>query len=456
MKTVDSDSLHRLVKLDLDNGSAATLDEALQRFKGYRLGVIVGKSAAEDPVQQVALLTAVNAAKRSFLGGVAVCGPLNAKLVIPLPLGGTLESAVRTLGGECVERIESDVPVIHIGRPTSTADHPFAVSTTYQGWRGGVCPSNASNRLAEQWGITPAGALAGALAVNEAFRFVRGDGAAVGRRPINYSLWSTESDGIPLTALPTDLWIGGLGHLGQAYLWILATLPYSGAAAKVNLVLQDFDRISNSSISTSMLTNPVHQGQRKTRVVANWLERVGFHTTLSERRFDTTVRIDKNEPRLMIACFDNAAARRVLEGPGFDAIVEAGLGADASSFQAIRLHTFPGPKKAATLWARDQNSEKSLEDKPAYREFRRQGMDACGVTLLAEKAVGAPFVGCVAAAFMVAETLKLLMGGPVRSVLDVNLRAPKHLESCTNRIVEPRNPGYVPIAAVAGRVKRTG
>ena len=72
---------------------------------------------------------------------------------------------------------------------------------------------------------------------------------AAGRRALGLSLWrpGPEADWLqpdesepPLTYLPSRLWLIGLGHLGQAYLWGLGLLPYKDPA-DVALVLQDID-----------------------------------------------------------------------------------------------------------------------------------------------------------------------------------------------------------------------
>ncbi|EQD31005.1 UBA/ThiF-type NAD/FAD binding fold containing protein, partial [mine drainage metagenome] len=44
-----------------------------------------------------------------------------------------------------------------------------------------------------------------------------------------------------------------------------------------------------------------------------------------------------------------------------------------------------------------------------------------GMTLLAGKAVGAPFVGSIAAALALSEVLRLLHGGPVHQLIDIDL-----------------------------------
>ncbi|EQD31201.1 UBA/ThiF-type NAD/FAD binding fold containing protein, partial [mine drainage metagenome] len=120
--------------------------------------------------------------------------------------------------------------------------------------------------------------LAGALAVNEAFLYVNGGVPAAGKRALGLSLWrpgmevdwlqSDESEPV-LTYLPSRLWLIGLGHLGQAYLWGLGLLPYRDPA-EVALVLQDIDVITESTESTSILTGAAMVGKKKTRAMAEW------------------------------------------------------------------------------------------------------------------------------------------------------------------------------------------
>ena len=48
-------------------------------------------------------------------------------------------------------------------------------------------------------------------------------------------------------------------------------------------------------------------------------------------------------------------------------------------------------------------------------------LDRCGMTLLAGKAVGAPFVGSIAATLALSEVLRLLHGGAVYQMIDIDL-----------------------------------
>ena len=126
--------------------------------------------------------------------------------------------------------------------------------------------------------------LAAALAVNEAFLFARQETPAAGRRMLGLSLWRPDplSDWLvreenepALRFLPSRLWLIGLGHLGQAYLWALGLLPYPKPSG-LELVLQDVDVITPSTESTSILSNANLVGQKKTRAMAAWAENRGF------------------------------------------------------------------------------------------------------------------------------------------------------------------------------------
>lgn len=63
-----------------------------------------------------------------------------------------------------------------------------------------------------------------------------------------------------------------------------------------------------------------------------------------------------------------------------------------------------------------------VEDRLAYTQLLGSGVvDQCGMTLLAGKAVGAPFVGAIAACLAVSEVLRVLHGGTIHQLLDVDL-----------------------------------
>ena len=288
-------------------------------------------------------------------------------------------------------------------------------------------------RLSERHEFTPAGVLAGALAVTEAFQFLRKSHPAAGRRDVGLSLWRPElqwredaASGPVIKRLPSALWLIGLGNLGQAYLWTLSMLPYA-TPNEVQLVLQDYDTLALSNDSTSLLTNCELIGIRKTRAMADWAEQRGFRTRIVERRFKADFQIGSDEPTLALCGVDNELARRDLEDVGFVKVIEAGLGGGTRDFLGFRMHVFPGTCKAWDLWKPANANSDNRIDLPAYKKLATDGLDRCGLTQLAGRTVGAPFVGAAAAAIVVGEILRTVNGAHSYELVDGYLRDLTHL-----------------------------
>ena len=203
-----------------------------------------------------------------------------------------------------------------------------------------------------------------------------------------------------------------------------------------------------------MLSDDSSVGQRKTRVVAGRLGALGFNTAITERRFDSATRRRVDEPSVALVGVDDPAPRRLLEGAGFDLIVDAGLGGDTQNYLDILMHSFPSGVEAATAWPeRPGSPASSVVDQPAYLDTHQQlsrtteltdGEIKCGIIEVAGASVGAAFVGCVAATFVLSEVLRTLAGGPRFEVLGVSLRSP-HKPQASNNTDEgaPANPGFV-------------
>jgi hypothetical protein len=448
-----ADKLHRLVKHALDSGAAASIAEAEALFAGYCLALRVGEEAARDRHHQAALLTAVALARRVFLGGVSVTPLPDAPLLVPLPFGATLADAVAELGGSIGEPAVG-TPVIEIGGAPSARRAPFHVRALFAGWRGGIVPVPADAAPVPAPVMALAPMLAAALAVNEAFLYVSGHAGVAGRRAVGLSLWDpaptcdwlggtvTEP---ALSLLPARLWLIGLGHLGQAYLWALGLLPFA-RPQDLSLVLQDIDIITPSTESTSILSDATLINIKKTRAMAAWAERRGFSTAIHERLFDASFRRQDDEPTVALCGLDNGAGRQALDQVGFDFVVEAGLGRGHRDFRAVRLHTLPASRPASQIW-RGGQADDQVADRPAYKGMLASGaLDRCGVTLLAGKAVGAPFVGCAAATLALSEVLRLLHGGALHELIDLDLKAPEYRSTVlTEQGFSALNPGYVPV-----------
>ena len=107
----------------------------------------------------------------------------------------------------------------------------------------------------------------------------------------------------------------------------------------------------------------------------------------------------------------------------------------------------PGCRTAAEIWKVGSDGE-DVSDRAAYKKMLESGeLDRCGVTLLAGKAVGAPFVGATAACLVIAEVLRLLHGGKLHNLIDLDLQSADH-RSVVERSDEADvlNPGFVDAA----------
>lgn len=341
--TSDPDRLHRTAKYFMDSGRAATAEDAIEMLSRFGLTITVDAATSATVDGQIALLTLVNGARRTMLGGIEVKGVGDQPVVTRLATEATLRAAVEALGGICIERARNDWPCAIIGEVVQPTGQAPAWRLQWGGWRGGVVPASWPVGVACQ-AISLAPAMAAAACVGEVFAWHAGDHEMAGRRASGLSIWNPDAVWMEpdptepmLRHLPTLLWLIGLGNLGQAFAWSLASLPYPDGT-KTMLMLQDFDKMGVSNDSTSLLAVPDQPAAMKTRWVGDWLERRGFDVRHEERRFGAWTRRHHLEPGTALCGVDNAVARAALEDAGFDLVVEAGLGAGTQGFRNFSLH----------------------------------------------------------------------------------------------------------------------
>jgi hypothetical protein len=430
--------LSRISKLLLDRDQVNP-DDVLARRQGFTVELMCGEDVAGSATLQVAVLTAAAIAVRCFPGAVRAAvppklatAPLRFWPVLGLSFGGALADI---LGPGTIRDRGSKAPtrgLVFGNAPTAAG----ALRVTFDGWIAKAGPAAATPRLREREYCSLSGVLAAALAVSELFLGFAGVSVEATRRIAGLSLWRPDLGiddgaalGIPVEYLPRDLWVLGLGHLGNAYVWTLASLPYP-KPHDVEFALCDFDRIEPENVETGVIFTAKNKRKRKTRAACLWLGQRGFETLLLERRFDATFRRHEREPGLALCGFDSNPARRDLGTAQFLRLVEAGLGGTASNFDTISLHTLPNPRAPAELWPdldedakqkRAAEQERMARENPAYAGL---GRDACGRFDLAGKSVAVPFVGVAAASLVVAEVLRLLHGGPAFTDLKFSLGMP--------------------------------
>lgn len=426
------DDLNRTAKVEIDSGRAQSLEEAEAILRSYILQVVVAPGAMVTATGRATLMTIVNAGLRCFLGGVRVSGDLGQRSDWPFIGQATARDVVVAFGGTVDEQVTDLHPTVVIG--DADARGSVVVHATWDGWSGGVVTRRV-DRLAERPLFPPAGVAAGAIAVSETFQHVRGLVVA-GRRDVGLSLWRPDVDwrspaaaGDQAGYAPDRWWLLGLGHLGQAYAWNIAMLPYDDPAA-VCIWLQDIEDIVKANVSTSLLATSDHVGKPKVRVIGAALERHGFRTRHVERLFDERTQPAESEPPWAVAGFDSPNPRRLLGN--FDAAFDGGLGSAADSYLELAVHAFPAEAAPADAFRTSAPSRNPRVDLPAYEQAVQdaiaggssEGEARCGVLEIAGAAVGAAFVGALAGSLIVASAVRALIDGPRYDVVSLSLRDP--------------------------------
>lgn len=446
LMNLNRDNLHRGAKILVDLQLAAGWPEALAKMQRYRFGIVVGPDAAASPLGQACLLTMVNAGLRSCPGGVCVTGLTGQERTLSrLSSDAYLAQSVCSLGGTIEESARKDMALICLGDATAKSDYPV-MRVTFGGWSGGVTPEDSGFRLGEDSAFPAAAIAAAGLAVAECFSHLLGGNIMAGRRELGVSLLKPGSNwkdgsGTAGLYLPESLWLLGLGHLGQAFAWTLAAMPYPDGRL-AHLVLQDTDTAKESNVSTSLLTLTNRLGHLKTRVVSAWLEERGFSTRLVEHTFSGDLRRAHNEPKILVCGVDNLPARRELERPGFNLAIDAGLGARASDYDGFCIQTFTDRGRAENAFPAPSHADvKSAVDanRAAYEGL---GLDTCGMHLAADAAVGVPFVGVFVATLVLSEICRAISGECTLDTTAGSLSSINEVDAVSlgTRI---RNPGYV-------------
>src|SRR5713101_2943024 len=112
-------------------------------------------------------------------------------------------------------------------------------------------------------------------------------------------------------------------------------------------------------------------------------------------------------------------------------------------FVCIRYRHQSPPRK----YGRSEDDGEEAVQQPGYLKMFKDGdLDRCGITLLAGKAVGAPFVGGVATCLVLSEVLRLLHGGIVHQVVVLDLQGVEHRSVVPHSLdFSGLNPGYIDV-----------
>jgi hypothetical protein len=435
MTMPDADDLSRTVLLAMHDGSQPTLEAAQAAHDATGLVIAAGEAVCRNTSGQAALLTAVVTGVRAFGRVLVHAEDASATIATGLLSGSVLGDAITDYGARIITtRRHAAIPALwptlligSLAQPPSPdiADSaPVVLGVSWSGWTAIVRPAPAPVIEPSKVNSVLAAIAAAALGVSEAFGAIAAKpGSDAGHRSISLNLWSPgeDYDDGPATAhAPAAWWLIGLGHLGQAYSWVISWLNYVDPSM-VQIVLQDTDRARPANHSTSMLTPEGSKDRYKTRLVAEALDAAGFDTRIIERRLDSGLHVLAADCHVALLGVDNLPARRLTSGVGWRFAVDAGLGSGPRDFSSILLRRFPAAQASDEVQAWAQAGDPPLVPaSPAFTELRHR-QDQCGVVELAGKAVGASFVGATTACLAIAESIRELHGGPGFDIITLNL-----------------------------------
>lgn len=385
------EALNRTMKLALDEGKVASYADAERLFRTFRLRISVGHGFSAVPAAEAAVLTLLNAARKTFLGGVELVGHHQERCTMAWFRGQTLAEVANSFGVLCGEAgIDSDIPTIVVGAAPSHAVLDLGLSLGVDGFT--LDPDGGSGWTLEA--PVAVGVAAAGAAINEAFQRIYRGRPLAGARRIRFDLPRTS----PLDE--REAWLIGLGHLGQAYLWTLALQASPGAS--VRLRLTDYDEVTLSSLSTCLLVDIADIGRKKVDAVADKLEEIGFGIVRDTSKVVLDESAVVSAYRMVLVAVDNIGLRRGLDRLHAARVLECGIGDGAEGFTRVQMHAFPGRRLARDVWqGEDARASRPVDiSTPAYQAMLRESGDECGTTLVASRSVATPFVGAFAGAVL--------------------------------------------------------
>ncbi|MEV4654822.1 hypothetical protein [Micromonospora sp. NPDC049301] len=189
---------------------------------------------------------------------------------------------------------------------------------------------------------------------------------------------------------------------------------------RVEVVLQDTQRVVDANHSTGLLTPVKPDPVRKTRLAAAVLERAGYDVVILDRRLDHTSRVQAEDHHVALLGVDSLDPRRLISGVGWKLAIDAGLGAGPADFNALLLRRFPAevPSGEVRSW-KEGVSQQRRAPTAALADLERR--DPCGSVQLAGTAVGAAFVGVVTACLGVAQGARAALSGDGFDVINLHL-----------------------------------
>jgi hypothetical protein len=253
-------------------------EEANQLLNESKLVLEADEKLACSYSLQVAYVTCYNIGNRIFKGGIKCILPENTPNLLKLK-GETFIDVLNSLF-EINDNVNGSdgTPRLLFGKTPQSENE---VEIICSGWQGGLNFFQSELFILDNAHTSiPLGAiLASSYGLFWAFDFTFEITKNLQKESFGYSLWDNSLDynwnesigeGPNKVKLPSKIWLVGLGHLGQAYLWTLLHLKND-----FEVLLQDFDKLGVENLGSQILSFENQIGKYKTRICADFLDNTG-------------------------------------------------------------------------------------------------------------------------------------------------------------------------------------
>lgn len=414
------------------------IDDAIDRMESASVWLISNESIKSSRTLQVSFLTAVNIAKRVFLGGVKCVFPNDVPNLLDFGnkdfsklverFGGTL--SVNDLPGKSQIKILFGIECFDNN----------CIESVASGWRGGLNFYGQERIvLGEVNSQIFLGSIAAAsLACYKAFSKIyklQEEGIDLN---LGISLWNLNSgddwakmdnDGPTKIYLPRNLWILGLGHLGQAYIWSMGLMGVKSPDS-ITFLLQDYQTIDKENIGPQVLSSSKYFGYPKTRPCISYLEDFGFKTRIVEKPFQKEDLENEwvQDFKFLLNGVDNIPTRKAINKEFLDLFIDAATNGRLSLFDSFTMRNVKFTNKEPDeLWPSNGDKEEIFHPNLFQKNEKKR---ICGK--LTNYNIATPFVGLFGSTIVIAELLRALNKGRRYSIVSLQMRDVKSIQAIEN------------------------
>ena len=398
-------------------------EEASQLLNGSKLVLVANEKLMSSFSLQIAYVTCYNIGNRIFKGGIKCILPENTPNLLKMK-GETFNDVLSSLFEINSNINVSDrTPRLLFGKVSQSENE---VEIICSGWQGGLNFFKSEQYTLDNKPTTiPLGALlASSYGLFWAFDFTFDLTNNLQNESFGYSLWDNSLDynwnecvgeGPNNVKFPPKIWIVGLGHLGQAYLWTLLHLKND-----FEVLLQDFDKLGVENLGSQILSFEKQIDKYKTRICADFLDNAGIYNKILEKRFVFSDQKDNSlmDYQVLLTGLDSASTRSIIDPSRFKICLDGATNGKLENFDSFTFRNLNLIKKKPNeIWSSVEEKAEMLH-KNLFNLVSEKG--GCGV--LTNFGISTPFVGLFGACILVSELLKSINEGKINSIFSGNMR----------------------------------